>query len=167
MDIFIIKTSEIDNFTEEFLLNFQKKEISNKKTLMTHCLAYAMLDSILREKYSIENREIVFKTAKPSLKNKEKYFSLSHSSERIAIAFSDFDCGIDIEKIKPRDFDAISARMNFKCDNLEGFYHEWTNFEASYKLGKEVLSAYSSPVEDYMLTAVSSNPEEKFELYIS
>lgn len=167
MDIFVIKTSEVDNFTEDFLKKFQKKEISNKKTLTTHCLAYAMLESILREFYKIEDREIIFEGSKPCLKNKAKYFSLSHSAERIVIAFSDFDCGIDIEKIKPRDYKSISERMNFKCENLEGFYQEWTNYEALYKLGTEALSHFFCPFEEYVLTAVSANADEKFELYIS
>ena len=167
MAIFIINTSEIENFSEEFLKNFQKKEISNHKKLMIHCLTYAMLDSILREVYKINDRTIIFEKAKPVLKNKEKYFSLSHSSEKIAIAFSDYNCGIDIEKAKAREYRAISKRMKFNCNNLEDFYQEWTNFEASYKLNDEIKSHYYCSIDDYALTAVSINPEEKFELFIS
>ena len=122
---------------------------------------------ILREKYNIEDREIIFEDKKPFLKNKTKYFSLSHSSEKIALAFSDFDCGIDIEKVKPRDFESIAKRMNFECNNLEDFYQAWTNYEASYKLGKEASNQFFCPIEEYVLTAVSTNPKEIFDLYIA
>ena len=165
MDIFLINTSEIDNFSEDFLLKFQKKDIRNKKTLMTHCLTYAMLDSILREKYNLEEREIVFYNGKPLLKNKKKYFSISHSCEKIAIAFSDFDCGIDIEKMKNRDFDAIAKRMNFACKNLEEFYQCWTLFEAEYKLNKKTKNKIFFKIEDFALTVVSSDQNENFEIY--
>ena len=167
MDIFVINVSEIDNFTEDFLLKFQKKEISNKKTLMKHCLTYAMLDSILREKYFIEDRELVFVNKKPFLKNRKKHFSLSHSGDKIAIAISDFNCGLDIERIKNRDFQAIAERMNFECNTLEEFYKQWTEFEAKYKLNDEIIAKNSYIIEDYVLTVVSSNLKEEFELYVS
>ena len=167
MDIFIIRTSEVGNFSEEFLKKFQKKEISNKQTLKTHCLTYAMLDSILRGIYKLENREIIYEGKKPVLRSRSKYFSLSHSSELIAIAVSNYNCGIDIEQRKERNYEAISKRMGFESSTQEEFYHNWTFFEAKYKLAETEASSFIFPMEDYYLTAVSSNANEKFELFIS
>ena len=167
MDIFVIKVVDADEVHRELLKEFEKKQISDSKKWNTHCLSYLMVDRILKEVYKIENREIVFKNKKPILKTGEKNFSISHSEDYIALAFSDFDCGIDIEKIKTRDFKKIAKRMNFKCETLEEFYFEWTKFEAEFKLGKDKKNTFvkNYRIGDYVLTVVSENSEEKFELY--
>lgn len=61
-----------------------------------------MVDRILRDFYGIEDRNIVFNGKKPFLKNRKKFFSVSHSNDFIALAFSDYDCGVDIEKLNKR-----------------------------------------------------------------
>ena len=167
MDIFVIKTSRINEFNQDLLKEFQKKEISNQKTWETHCFTYLMLDKILKSVYKIENREVLFENKKPKLKSNEKHFSISHSEEYIAIAFSDYKCGIDIEKIKNRDFKKISDRMHFNAKTLQEFYQEWTRFEAEYKLNKTPSSSKHFQIENYSLTAVSENPKEKYEIYLS
>ncbi len=166
MDIFIIETIDADNVHKELLKEFQKKEISNEKKLNQHCLSYLMVDRILRDFYKMENREIVFNGKKPFLKTREKFFSISHSENFIALAFSDYDCGIDIEKIKLRNFEEISNRMGFKCNTLEEFYNEWTKYEAEYKLGKPAQKFKKLHFEDYIITASSVNIQEEFEIYI-
>ena len=96
-----------------------------------------------------------------------KYFSISHSEDLIAIAFSDSNCGVDIEKVKLREFTGISERMGFEANTLGEFYQEWTRYEAMYKLGKdtEYGSVASYDLDDYALTAVSEDPCEEFELF--
>lgn len=168
MDIFIIKTDNAKKVSDELLQQYQKKKISNSNTLKTHCLSYLMIDKILKEVYQIEDREIVFENKKPNLKTKEKFFSISHSNDMIALAFSDSNCGIDIEKIKLREFSKISKRMGFNAETLGEFYQEWTQYEAIYKLGEDsVCSSYANyELEDYSMTAVSTNPLEDFEVYM-
>ena len=166
MDIFVIEIVDADNVHKELLKEFQKKEISNPKKWNEHCLSYLMVDRILRDFYQIENREIVFNGKKPFLKTREKFFSISHSNDYVALAFSDYDCGIDIEKIKLREFVEISKRMGFKCATLEDFYNEWTKYEAEYKLGKPAQKFKKVHIEDYILTAASVNVQEEFEIYI-
>lgn len=168
MDIFIITVDNANKVSNELLKKYQKKEISDENTLKTHCLSYLMVDKILKEVYQIENREIIFEGKKPVLQSKEKYFSISHSAEMIALAFSDSNCGIDIEKIKLREFSKISERMGFEAQTLGEFYQEWTQYEAIYKLGEDcVCGSYANyELEEYALTAVSINPLEDFEIYI-
>ena len=166
MDIFIIEVIDADNVHKELLKEFQKKEISDEKKWNQHCLSYLMTDRILREFYGIENREIVFNGKKPFLKSREKFFSISHCEDYIALCFSDYDCGIDIEKIKLRNFEEISGRMGFKCNTLEEFYNEWTKYEAEYKLGKPAQKFRKLHFEDYIITAASVNINEEFEIYI-
>ncbi len=166
MDIFIIKILDADNIHKELLKSFQKKEISNSKKWNEHCLSYLMIDRILKDFYQIENREVIFIGKKPFLKTREKFFSISHSNDFIALAFSNYDCGIDIEKIKLREFEEISKRMSFKCNTLEEFYNEWTKYEAEYKLGKPAQKFKKFRLNDYVITAASVNIQEDFEIYI-
>jgi phosphopantetheinyl transferase len=166
MEIYIIKTSEVNNVPETLLKNFQKKNITNKKRWLEHCFSYLMLDRILSNVYNIKNTEIEFINSKPHLINKEKCFSISHSNEYIAIAVSDFNCGIDIEKNRPRDYINIAERMGFNCNSLQSFYTDWTYFEAEYKLAEQVKSYKTYVIENYTLTAVSINNNEVFEIYI-
>lgn len=168
MDIFIINTSSSDNISAELMEKFRHKDFTNKKKEKEHCFAYLMLDRILKDVYKIENRKIEFINEKPYLEAKEKYFSISHSEGYVLIAFSNSKCGVDVERIKERDYKAIAERMNFKVKTLEDFYKEWTKYEAEYKLGsgdkyksiKQIIS------EDYAITAVSENSQETFEIYI-
>lgn len=166
MDIFIIEVVDADNVHKELLKQFQKKEISNFKKWNQHCLSYLMVDRILRDFYQIDDREIMFIGKKPFLKTREKFFSISHSEDYIALAFSDYDCAIDIEKIRLREFGLISKRMGFKCNTLEEFYNEWTKYEAEYKLGKPAQKFKKLHFEDYIITGASVNIQEDFEVYI-
>ena len=166
MDIFVIEIVDADNVHMDLLKQFQKKEISNPKKWNEHCFSYLMVDRILRDFYGIENREIIFNGKKPFLKSREKFFSISHSNDFIALGFSNYDCGIDIEKIKLRDFGEISKRMGFKCNTLEEFYNEWTKYEAEYKLGKPAQKFKKYHFDEYIITAASVNIQEEFEIYI-
>lgn len=163
MEIYIIKI-ENNNIDQSLIESFQKKAISNSRARFVHCYTYFMLDKILDEVYKIKNREIAFENKKPLLKTKEKFFSISHSDEYIALAFSNHNCGIDIEKIKERPFIKIAKRMNFKCDSLEKFYYKWTEFEAKYKLRDDIQSYRNFKYNNYSITAVCTNPMEEFNI---
>ncbi len=168
MDIFVINISDANNIKPELLERFMHKDFSNAKKKTEHCFSYLMTDRILREVYKIENREIDFVKGKPYLKKREKFFSISHSNKYIVLVFSDNECGVDIEHMKNRDYEAISERMRFNASNLEEFYAEWTKYEAEYKLGgrDKYKSILQTSFENYMITAVSENYQETFEIYI-
>ena len=61
----------------------------------------------------------------------------------------------------------IAERMGFEANTLGEFYEEWTKYEATYKLGKEVEygSVACFDLDDYILTAVSEDPCEEFDLF--
>ena len=164
MDIYIIKTSVTDKKTEELLKNFQKKEILNEHFQRIHSYAYLMLDRILENVYQIKDREIIYKDKKPYLKSNEKQFSISHSGKYIALAISDYNCGIDVEEIKDRNYEKIARRMNFEVSTKEDFYIKWTEYEAQYKLKNDVKSKKCLKFDNYVLTALST-AEEDFEIY--
>ena len=125
-----------------------------------------MVDRVLREFYKIEDREIVFDGKKPVLKNGTKHFSISHSGKFAALAFSDYNCGIDIEEVKLREFEKISKRMGFKCETLEDFYKAWTKYEADYKLSVPAQKNKYYNIADYALTVSSVNVKEEFNIWI-
>ena len=68
-------------------------------------------------------------------------FNLSHTSGAMVLLMDTKEVGVDIEKIKDRDYKAISKRENFDVDSLEDFYKKWTKCEAYLKYyGGSVLS---------------------------
>ena len=167
MDIFIIDIANVEKVSIETLKQYQKKEISHEEKWKTHCLSYLLVDKLLQEYYGVENTEIVFEDGKPILIDGGKHFSISHSEDLIAIAFSDSNCGVDIEKVRLREFESISKRMGFEANTLGEFYEEWTRYEAMYKLNSnnEYGSIATYDLDDYILTAVSEDPCEEFELF--
>ena len=167
MDIFIIDIANVEKVSLETLEKYRKKDISDESKRKIHCLSYLLAEKFLQDYYGIESTEIVFEKGKPMLIDGGKHFSISHSGELIAIAFSDSNCGVDIEQVKLREFESISKRMGFEANTLGEFYEEWTRYEAMYKLGKETEygSVATYDLDDYLLTAVSEDPCEEFELF--
>lgn len=103
--------------------------------------------------------EIIVENDKPKFKNGGMFFSISHSGKYVAAAFDNVACGLDIEEMKPRDFEALSARYNKDFQNTEDFYKFWTEYEAEIKLQQKTQASYSCVFQDdFMLTAVSANP---------
>ena len=166
MDVFVVNFSDAKNIKPELLQGFRHKELKNKEKEKEHCFAYLMLDRILKEVYKIQNREVEFVNKKPYLKTRELFFSISHSKEYLVLCFSKSECGIDIEKITQRDFLSISKRMNFSSKTLEEFYCDWTKYEAEYKLGSTSKNIMQTKFKSYMITAVSEDSKETFEIYI-
>ena len=162
MDIFVINRAGLSNIPSRTLLKFKKREISNEDRLNQHCQAYYLLDRILRDNYRIEDREIAFDGTRPYLKSLKKYFSLSHSADYIALAFSDTPCGVDLEKNKKRDYVALAKRLKFDVKNEGAFYIAWTKYEAEYKMGMKSQSIKTYVLDGYYLTAVSSEIDENF-----
>ena len=167
MEIFIVEINSAKKIKPETLKQFQKKEITDEEKWKSHCLSYLLVDKFLDEVYGIKSREIVFEEGKPILIDGGKHFSISHSKDLIALAFSDSNCGVDIEKIELREFKKIAERMKFEAETLGEFYEEWTKYEAMYKLGKNIDygSIACFDLENYALTAVSEDPCEEYEIY--
>ncbi len=168
MDIFIINNKNLNHVPPEILNDFGQKLFKNREKELIHQFSYLMIDRILKEVYKIENRSLVTKeNGKPELENQDKYLSISHSGEYIVLGFSDSKCGVDIEKIKPRNYKKISEKMGFKSSSLEEFYLNWTKYEAEYKLDGESKSTYKFSIPNYIITAVNENENEIFDTYYS
>ena len=166
MDIFVIEIKDADEVHKELLEEFRKKEISDPQKWNEHCFSYLMVDRILREVYKIEDRTIIFENGKPLLKSGKKHFSISHSNKYAALAFSDYDCGIDIEEMKPREYKDIAKRMKFNANSLEEFYEEWTKYEAEFKLSQSCKLSKTYRLDNYAMTVATGNSTEEFDLYL-
>jgi hypothetical protein len=164
MDIFVINKDKADSISKELLDKFGYKTLHDKNQKKIHQFSYLMIDRILENFYGIQERELL-DNEKPILKSGGKFISLSHSENYIVISFSDSNCWIDIERIKQRKFEKISKRMNFNSKSLKEFYLNWTEYEAVYKLGETPRKIKSFEIPEYIITAVSNNSDEMFEVY--
>lgn len=135
-----------------------KEEKNRTKYEIQHYTGRMLLNYVAKEIYGIKNSEIEIINKKPKFKYSNKKFNISHSDEIVAICFDDFNVGFDIEKMKNRNFEKISKRMNFaiKKYDKETFYKEWTLFEAEYKLQNKSNSTYSTVINDEYAISVAS-----------
>ena len=118
----------------------------SQKRIEQYCLGRFLIKYVLKKYYSIENPTIVLKNKKPCLQlNNENdlqiSFSLSHSRNMIMAAFyasneKDVELGLDIEYMKPRDFEKLLKYYQVETDvyDAKTFYSFWTQYEANIKL---------------------------------
>lgn len=105
-----------------------------------------LLNEILENNYFLDPKEIEYiynESGKPYLKDKNLYFSLSHSNGIVALTVSKEEVGLDIELIKPVK-DALAKRIMTteeyniynsldKNKKVTYFYEVWTSKEAYVK----------------------------------
>lgn len=142
MEIYFLKIDSID---------VEKLEIENKysckKRNIEYNLGRYLVKSVAKSVYNLDNTEIVDEK-KPYFKYSNLNFSISHSDKIIGVVFSEDILGLDIEKVKQRNYKEIAKRMHFDCNNLKEFYKCWTCFEARYKSKKH--DCLSFEYEDYI-----------------
>lgn len=161
MEIYYINSEEfLKSHDTDFLRRFTDgREFKSVKRFVQYSLGRYLVKSAAKKIYSMADTEIIVENDKPKFKNGGMFFSISHSGKYVAAAFDNAACGLDIEEMKPRDFEALSARYNKDFQNTEDFYKFWTKYEAEIKLQQKTQASYSCVFQDdFMLTAVSANP---------
>ena len=109
-----------------------EKDLSPKeKNLFLHNEAYMLLDKVLCE-IGIKDYEIK-KTAlgKPYIENSNIYFSISHTNGMVCCVVADTECGIDCEKVEPRDKIKEMTNRYFVGDEItimEGCNYSYEEF---------------------------------------
>ena len=130
----------------------------NVEKYMEHILGMYIVKNIGSKYYNIEDTTVIYEGEKPVFASGGINFSISHSGDIVAAGFCENNIGIDIEKMRERDFEKLAKRYNIP-PKKEDFYKFWTNYEAEIKLGKPPVQKFSKIFEtDYMLTAVSDTP---------
>lgn len=163
MEIYFIDTETfLKTFGEEgnkLLSGFLgEMEFRSEKRRKEYCFGRFLLHYVLRNRYGIDNPEIVVEDKKPRIQDSSVHFSLSHSKNIVLAAFDDAPVGVDIEFMKARDFKSILAyfKIDPKVKSKEGFYNFWTEYEAKIKLQTETASFYTTKfADDFMLTVCS------------
>ncbi len=158
---------KFDSFSEEkrkeFLSHLDKEKkreflsASNENRKLSILISQGFAKEKISEEYAIAKSEIIFSVTdrgKPYCKSHPYiYFSLSHSGEFVALAISDKEIGIDIEKLRPakenlvnrvcsqNEIDAITFSENPHIK----FTEIWTKKEAYLKaLGSGIDRELSS-----------------------
>ncbi|MBQ7466878.1 MAG: hypothetical protein IJS74_02270 [Clostridia bacterium] len=114
------------------------KRYKNKQAFNQSFQAWLLLDFVVQKilKKSLKEFKIEFsKRGKPVCK--DFYFSISHTEEYVAVALSQKECGIDIEKVSARTkMGGIASSIFGSKENLssEEFYSLWTYGEAAAKM---------------------------------
>ena len=117
-----------------FLINFQKKinKIQNNKFQKEHSRFFVQY--ILKNFFNTDDTLKKEENGKPYLEKNSFKISISHSEDLVAILFDKNDCGVDVEKIKQRNYKKILSRFNIEKNfSLNEFYQWWTIFEAEFK----------------------------------
>ncbi len=97
---------------------------------------------------------------KPYITGSDLHFSLSHTSNYLAIVIANYQIGIDIEKSVARDFARISKRIfSTTVINSKGFYKLWTAHEAILKCdgNSSVFSKNALSIIDNSVVSDSHN----------
>lgn len=161
MEIYYINSEEFLKFHDyAFLRRYTDgREFKSMKRFVQFSLGRFLVKNVAEKFYHVDDLEIVIENDKPKFKSKEICFSISHSGNFIVAAFDKYECGLDIEEMKPRDLSGLSKRYDKEFNSLEDFYRFWTEYEAEIKLQQKTQAKYSCVFQDkFMLTAVSQNP---------
>ena len=152
MNYYIKRMSEFSEEQREDFLNFldiekrnQYLSSSNENRKNSILLSQGFAKEKIAELLCIDKKDIVFsitELGKPFCKSHpEIYFSLSHSEDFIALAISDRDVGIDIEKTREAKENLIrrvccenEIKKIFSSENPDKVFTEtWTKKEAYLK----------------------------------
>ncbi len=166
MDIFYIEIEKFyKNLTPEqletFVANFNDRKLTVEKRIKEHSLSRFLVRFVAKNFYKQENSRLEIKNAKPQFVNSDLQFSISHSENIVIAAFGKHPAGIDIEKIKPRNFEKLFNFYNLKpaLPLAQKFYEFWTKHEAKIKLQNEVKKVYTFNFGENYICSVASSIE--------
>lgn len=155
MEIFFINS---ENFKLKDTQNFSTK-FSSEKRKTQHILGRFLVKYAAKNYYKISDTEIEIKNNKPQFIQNSINFSITHSKNIVMAVFDKNPVGIDVEYMKPRDFEKIFKHYNIEIKNpsKETFYRFWTEYEAQIKLQQTVKSSFSAEFPQGFIMSAASN----------
>jgi len=167
LEVYAVKQPEkIDDLKYQKMLSLtseltrsRNKRFVKWQDAQRELVADILARSIIRKKLNLNNEEIIFersKDGKPGLSgHPDFHFNLSHAGAWVICAISDDEVGVDVEEIKPVDFDIsrnyFSKEEHDALMSKEGkerlayFYDLWTLKESYLKaVGKGLLAPLNS-----------------------
>src|SRR5574344_173714 len=158
MNIVFLRKSQILPF-----INLEENFFKNKKRNQDYILGRFITKFVAKNLYNKTDLDII-ENKKPIFKNSDLNFSISHSTDIVAVAFDNNNVGLDIEFMKERDFEAIANYLNIKFFEKKEFYQYWTMYEAEYKSTKQKLTSFI--FENYMCSLSSfEDIKNKLKIY--
>ncbi len=159
MNIFILDLNQLDNNLLEQLAqkDSRAKKYKIKMKRNQYLAGRFLLNYAARHFYNLSDTSLFYVKNKPFFRNSSLYFNISHSFNIVAVGFSEYDIGLDIEyNKKVRNFSAILERYkdNFQFDiesklktysiqeQQRFFYEFWTCYEAKIKLNSKLENPY-------------------------
>lgn len=117
------------------------------------------VDSKLLNDQNLPEKVVINRGKKPYFTVDNKpiniHFNLSHTTGAMVLLMDTLEVGVDIEKIKDRDYKAIAKRENLEVSSLEDFYKMWTKCEAYIKYyGDNIASIKTN--KDFDLSTVKT-----------
>lgn len=128
----------------------RKQEIldcSNEKTRQEKTYDWKLLETLVKEKLSLNMKDVHFYKEGTKWKAKEFYFSMSHSGSLVMVGISNSPIGVDIQKFDTSiNVTALSNKVLSK-DEKRNLYpvtaskliKVWAEKEAIFKKGNEAL----------------------------
>lgn len=142
IDVFIAKTGDFLSAKPYFsFLCEELKSVTSSSLKCQKIALWGFFKNTFERVYGYQpQKDFIYKNefGKPLSIDEKIYFSVSHTKEVLAIAFSTSPVGIDIEKHKEQvDLDKLIKRVSSNTDaitSLTDFYDLWTKKEAVFKL---------------------------------
>ena len=128
--------------TSLFFINLEKENIKNLKRKYEKYYTHKLLNYLLKNtKYTVK-----YNNRKPIIKNKALNISISHTNERVGVALSQNQLGLDMEVISIRTQKLLHRFINEKdknfinADNIVDTTLLWTIKEATFKLDNSLTN---------------------------
>lgn len=118
------------------ILFFARNEVESDRFVK---FCYAHYRDIIGDDELPRRVEIIREDGKkPRFDAEDIYFNLSHSHGVIMLGISHAPIGVDIEKVRPMDFEKFPF---IKADSEEEFFEKWTERESYVKMTGEGIAA--------------------------
>lgn len=174
-EVYLMRLSEScsDIYTKMLDLVGEEKRsklvnIKNREYQLQTILAEVLLRVILCTHFGFTNENIVLErdaNGKPYLKNELVHFNISHSESLVAVAVSDRDVGVDLEKIRDVNVKLVDRYFTKKereyisvnlPDWQTRFFEVWTKKEAILKMSGVGLRVKLNELETEDCTTVKT-----------
>lgn len=107
MEIFYFNITPLRN-KNIFEVNYKKVSESRQKKIdrlkktddKLRCMGAGLLIEFIKERYKIQDDIVIDKFGKPHFKTIKSSFNISHSGNYVLIAVSEFNIGIDIQRME-------------------------------------------------------------------
>lgn len=132
----------------KMIIFFAKGNYNSDSFILEGLKRYQIISKSISGELNFENVEsaVISRAGKPHFENLDLKFSLSHSKGCYAVAFSQFEVGLDIEKV--RNVKNYRLMKKLSAETEEQFFRKWTKLEAYAKYSGEGFAFVKRNIEE-------------------